>query len=112
MRTSDQRVEELHLRMNERRRTKLRRTRIVSVLILCLCLGVSTAFSVWVAGVPRRSGDTADNLSAASIISNNAVGGYAAVALLAFGLGVLATILCQRLKKRRDEEGRPNDRTD
>ena len=112
MRTSEQRVEELHLRMSKRRRTKLRRTRLVSVLILCLCLGVSTAFSVWVSGVPRQSRNTAENLSAASILSNNTIGRYAAVALLAFCLGVLATILCQRLKKRRDEEGRPDDRRD
>ncbi len=112
MRTSEQRVEELHLRMNARRKTRARQRRLVSVLVFCVCLGISTVFSVWAARVPQQSGDSAKSTSAASIFSNHAVGGYVAVALLAFCLGALATGLCLRLKKQRDREGRPDDRTD
>ena len=105
MRTADERVDALHLRMNTRRREKaLRKARTAGASAVAVSLALVLLFAVYISRVQIQTPVPATVGATASIFADHASLGYVVVALLAFCLGALITILCQRLKKRADEE--------
>ena len=111
MRTDEELVTELHQRMKTRRQEKARHRFIVmstSAFAACLVLVLLAAV-----GISRRPIEAASGLSGsltASIFADHAALGYVIIALVAFCLGALVTVLCFRLKRSMDKEERDDDR--
>ena len=107
MRTYDERVEELHLRMKERQNTKaIRRARMISTAAYGACALIAALLAVMISAVRIEAPGAMGSGTAASVFADHAALGYVVVALLAFCLGALVTVLCHRLNvKRREEEG-------
>ena len=103
MRTYEERTAELHLRMRARRAKLRSRNRAAAAGAIAACLSLTVLFAFAVSGAPVRAFDLPVGGTAASIFAQNGALGYVLVALLAFCLGVAATLLCRRLKL--DEEG-------
>ncbi len=110
MRTSEERVAELHRRMKARKQMKERR-RYLLVSISAAAAGIILVilFSVLISGTAVNAPVTASGSMAASIFSDNSALGCVIVALVSFCLGALVTILCYRLKNR-SEDGDYDDR--
>lgn len=103
MRTQEERVSDLHLWMAERNRTRERRktglmNAASAVLTVCLLLIIGERSFA-------HHGGTAGMYSGAMMLFENA-GAYVLVALLAFMVGVVVTVVCihQQRSKRRAEE--------
>lgn len=106
MRTSEQRVGELHSRMNTYRQEKRQRRYMTLCAAVCMVtLVLTAAASVVIAGsgfqgtVPRPDG------MSASIFTDHGALSYIVTGLLAFCLGVSFTIFCFRLRKHMEEDG-------
>ena len=86
MRTSEERIRELHRRMNTLEEAdRRRRCRVIARL-------------------PVQAAPAGIGGAAASIFAEQSVLGYVVIALLAFCLGSLVTIFCFRLKKHLEKE--------
>ncbi len=112
MRTSEERVAELHKRMNTRKRNKdLNRYRLQSAALCVVCLALTVVIALVVAGLPYHDPGTVVGGAAASIFADRSALGYVTVALLAFCLGALVTIFCFRIRKhlRGGENGHERD---
>lgn len=99
MRSSEERVNELHRRMASYRRTKARRSLWLGTAAVAACLAVVILFAL---DVSRRAFELSDgNVGGitASIFAEHGALGFVTVALAAFCLGALATVLCFRLKR-------------
>ena len=105
MRTSEERVRELHRRMHTMEKTKDRRYLLMYAAVCTVCLVFVVAMALIIAHLPVRSpGEQLAGSVTASIFTNQDSVGYVVTALLAFFLGVLFTIFCFRLKKRVGEK--------
>ncbi len=110
MRTSEERIEELHRRMKLRRKTNARRDRLTGAAAVAACLALALLIAVGVSrGAVQAPAVNADSV-AASIFAEHGTLGFVLVALTAFCLGALVTVLCCRLKAHRKEEEQDNDR--
>ena len=108
MRTSEERIEELHRRMSMRRQEKARRRdAAISASAICAGLAVAVLLAVVIARVPVQAPNAAAAAATASIFADRMALGYVVVALLAFCLGALVTVFCFRMKKHREEK--PSD---
>ena len=104
MRTQEERVSDLHLRMAERNRTRERRktglmNAASAVLTVCLLLIIGERSFA-------HHGGTAGMYSGAMMLFENA-GAYVLVALLAFMIGAAVAVVCihrQRKEKREETE--------
>ena len=111
MRTSEERVQELHRRMEAMEKAKSRRRYQVVCAAACMaCLAITIAMALVVASLPIQSPGTTTGGAAASIFADHASLGYVVVALLAFCLGALVTVFCFRMKKHLKEN--QDDRVD
>ena len=100
MRTSEERVQELHRRMNVMEKAKSRRrVRLMCTAVCAASLVVTVAMALIVASLPIQSTGEITGSAAASIFTDHASLGYVVIALLAFCLGVLVTVFCVRMKK-------------
>ena len=90
MRTSEERIRELHCRMDVMQEKEIHRRYVAR----CTAAAASV-------GGPVLSG---------SIFADHEALGYVVTAFLAFCLGALVTILCFRLKRREKTEGQQDDR--
>ena len=105
MRTSEERVRELHRRMDARNRGKaLRRYRLVSAAALAACLVLAVGLAVVIAGLAVQAPSAGPAGIAASIFAGHTVLGYIVTALLAFCLGAFVTVFCFRMRRHREEE--------
>ena len=112
MRTSEERVRELHRRMETMEREKSRRrVRLMCAAACTACLAITVAMALVIASLPMQSPVEITGSAAASIFADHASLGYVVVALLAFCLGVLVTVFCFRMKKHW-KENQDDDRTD
>ena len=112
MRTCDERVEALHLRMHARRREKAaHRTRRITAAAYAVSTAAAVLLALLIAGAPVRHADAAFAGVSASIFADHAWLGYIVTALLAFCLGALVTALCARLRFRADDGETQDDRT-
>lgn len=105
MRTSEERIHELHDRMNTLTETKNRRRfTMVSAAAFTVCLAITVAMALMIARLPVRTPGDIGESAAASIFAEHEALGYVVIALLAFCLGALVTILCFRIKKHMEEK--------
>ena len=112
MRTSEERVRELHRRMKAMEKAKSRRrARLMCAAVCTACLALTVALALVIASLPIRSTGMIAGSAAASIFADNTSLSYMVVALLAFCLGALVTVFCFRVKKH-GKENRDDDRTD
>ena len=105
MRTSEERVKELHRRMQVRRQDRLRRRfYLIAVSSGAVSLAAALIFAV---GLSRLSVEVPQQTiigAAGSIFADHRALGYVVVALMAFCLGAAVTVLCHRLQRRMTEE--------
>ena len=107
MRTSEERIQELHRRMEQTRRARdYRRVRMLAAAAGTLSVAVIVLVAVWISRIPVRIPAAGPAGTAASIFAGQGALGYVITALLAFALGIMLTIFCYRLRKRLDEEDR------
>ena len=105
MRTSDERVAELHRRMEalqhkrERRKLALQCT---GAIVACLVLVVAMALVI--ANTPLQTPAVGAAGFSASMLTGSAALGTVVVAILAFCLGALVTVFCFRLRRHSEEE--------
>ena len=110
MRTSEERVAELHKRMERMRRTKSQhRYRAVCIALCAACMIVTVGFSILISQAPLQSPTQAGSGATASIFAENPVLGYIVVALVALLLGISVTVFCFRLKQHMAEKENYDD---
>ena len=113
MRTSEERVRELHRRMDAMEQQKDRRGYLIRCTAMtAACLAVAVVFALMIAHAPIQVPDMETGGAAASIFTGNEVLGYIVVALLAFLLGALVTVFCFRLKRHREKPDAEKSKTD
>ena len=111
MRTPEERVTELHRRMEDMRRGIIRRKTIGACAGICAaCLAAAVGFATMIARTPVQTPTQTGGGATASIFAEHAALGYVVAALAAFCLGVLVTLLCFRLKQRMEKEEKHDDR--
>lgn len=104
MRTSEQRVEELHQRMADRQWNKVRRQYMIKSTVACAaCLTITVILAFVISSIPVQTPVAGTGGYTASIFANYETLGYVVLALLAFCLGALVTIICFRMRKRLEE---------
>ena len=104
MRTSEDRTRELHRRMDRMKKDRCRRQfRVRAAAVFAVCFAIAAAAALMAAGLRIRVPSGVTGAAAASIFAGHAMLGRVVTALLAFGLGVLATIFCFRMKKHMEE---------
>ena len=104
MRTSEERVTELHRRMAAMEEEKRRRADRLQGAVICVSgLAAAILLALLIAQVPTGSSPTGIGSATASVFASHGALKYIVVALLAFCLGTLVTVLCFRLKRRREE---------
>ena len=110
MRTAEQRVEELHRRMDALKRARARRKYVAVCAAACAaCLILAVALAPFASQTPVRYTDAVNGGVTASVFADHAPLGYVLVAVVALCLGALVTVLCFRLKRRMNED-KPDDR--
>ena len=110
MRTSDERLDELHRRMDKRKRDKNDRSLLLKSGAACAAgVAGTVAAALLIANAPYRNPEAAESGIPGSIIAAQSALGYIVIGLLAFCLGALVTIFCFRLRKHLEEKS--DDRT-
>ena len=115
MRTSEERVASLHQRMDElEEKQAQRKFGIQSAVIAAAGLAAAVLLAVLISTLPVVTPPEADNSAAASIFTDNGALGYVVVAILAFVLGALVTVLCFRIRrhekmKQKEKEEEPKE---
>ncbi len=105
MRTSEERVQELHRRMNAMENARNRRSyRLISTAACIASLVITVVMALVIAWLPFQSPGEGVGGAAASVFSDHAALGYVVIALLAFCLGVLVTVFCVRMNKHMKEQ--------
>ena len=105
MRTSDERVAEVHRRMEILRQKREHRKfmlqcsgAVAACLVLVIAIALTVAFMPVQGPALEAAGFTA------SMLSGHTALGTVVVAILAFCLGALVTVFCFRLRRHREEE--------
>ena len=110
MRTSEERIEELHRRMDALKQARaLRRYRLICAAACAAALILTVLLALGVSGLPAQSGETVPGSITASVFAGNETAGYVVVALIALCLGVLVTVFCFRIKHRMYETEKRDD---
>lgn len=110
MRTSSERVEELHRRMHEMERAKRRRKYLAACTAAGSgCLAVTILIALLAAQIPVRVPDAGGHATG-SVFTEHPAAGYIAVAAVAFCLGSLLTAFCFHMKKNMDAGEERHDR--
>lgn len=110
MRTSEERVEELHRRMDALKQAKaLRKYHLTCATACAAALIVTVLMALGVSHLPIRVNNPVSGSIAASVFAGHETVGYVVVALVALCLGVLVTIFCFRMKRRMSETEKHDD---
>ena len=109
MRTSEERVAELHRRMEGMRQAKARRRYRLTCAAACAGgLIVAALSAVGVSRLPVQT-NAAFGGAAGSIFACHEALGYIVVSLLAFVLGAMVTVFCVRLRRHMEKKGKRDD---
>ncbi len=104
MKSTNERISLMHERAKELKRKKDRAVMIVysaaCIVLFCGLIGLIRYYNGQSAGV------TGDMYTASSLIAEN-VGGYVLVAVFAFSVGVIFTVLCVKWRGRNGQSTRP-----
>lgn len=112
MRTSEERVQALHRRMDAMKKAKRRRKyRLLSTAAYAACFAITLAVALVIKRLPIQNTGKITGGAVASIFAEHASLDDVVIALLAFCLGVLATIFCFRMKNHM-KENQDHDRPD
>ena len=104
MRTSEERVQELHERMGIMRNEKRRRKYMMQCTAGgAACFAVMMILAIIISNIPVQDVPGSQDGISASIFADHMVLGYIMIALVAFCLGASFTIFCFRLKKHMEE---------
>ncbi len=110
MRTSEERVEELHRRMDALKKAKaLRKYRLTCAAACTAALVVTVLMALDISRLPIQANDPVSGSVSASVFAGHEAVGYIVVALVALCLGVLVTIFCFRIKRRMSETEKRDD---
>ena len=110
MRTSEQRIEELHRRMNALKQAKaLRKYRLTCAAACTAALIVTVLIALGVSRFPIQVNNPVSGGVTASVFAGNTALGYIVTALIALCLGILVTVFCFRMKRRMNETEKYND---
>ncbi|MBP5184665.1 MAG: DUF4179 domain-containing protein [Lachnospiraceae bacterium] len=102
MPTSEDRIKELHRRMDAMEQAdNRRRYKIISTVAFAACFALTVVLALIFAQLPVSGAAPVTDSATASIFADNEALGYIVIAILAFCLGAIATIFCYRIKKRR-----------
>ena len=105
MRTSEERISELHRRMTAMEKNRNRnRYLIITAAVSAACLAVTVMMAVVIAQLPVQATSPGIGGASASSFVDHTVLGYIVVALIAFCLGALVTVFCFRMKKHAEEK--------
>ena len=105
MRTSDERVAELHKRMDTLKKDRDDRTfRVWSAVAFASAFALTIALALLIWKLPFKMPETGIDGATASLFAENEGLGIIVTAILAFLLGSLVTVLCYRIKKHQDEK--------
>ena len=108
MRTSEERVAEMHRRMDEMKRAKARRRHLLNGAAACaVCLAAAVPLALGMSRIPLRAREMPVGEAAASIFAGDSASGIIVTALTAFVLGVLVTVFCFRLRGHMEERSLP-----
>ena len=111
MRTSEERVAELHRRMDALRHARaIRRYRLTCAAAYAACLAITVLLALGISRLPAQPNATAPGGMMGSMFTQNGTLGYIVVAVLALCLGALVTALCYRMKRRMEDGEKRNDR--
>ncbi len=101
MRTSEERVKELHRRVDALKQARaLRKYRLTCAASYSAALIVTVLTAVGVSRLPIQVKAPVSGSVTASIFVGNTALGYIVTALIALCLGVLVTVFCFRMKRR------------
>ena len=104
MRTSEERVQELHERMGVMKTRKRQRKYMLQCTAAgAACLVLMTLLGILFAGASVQNIPGNHSGISASIFADHMVLGYIVIAILAFCLGVTFTIFCYRLRRHMEE---------
>ena len=110
MRTSEERIKELHRRMNALKQANaVRRYRLTCAAACTAALFLTVLTALCVSRLPVQSNHTVSGSAAASTFAENETLGYVAVAIVALCLGMLVTVFCFRMKRRMIKTEKPDD---
>ena len=112
MRSHEERVAETKRRIAKMEREKrLRRNAITMASAVAACLALLIGASLAMPGIAAniQTGDYSGFETAASIFYGSAALGYMVIGLLAFALGVCATVLCFRLRQMDRQDARDDE---
>ena len=112
MRSHEERVAETKRRIAKIEREKqLRRNTVTMASAVAACLALLIGASLAMPGIAAniQTGDYSGFETAASIFYGSAALGYMVIGLLAFALGVCATVLCFRLRQMDRQDARDDE---
>ena len=111
MRSSEERVKELHRRMDAMKRAKAcRRYVLTCAAAIAACLSVTVLLALGVSRLPVQAQSGAVAGMTASVFAGSPALSYIVVALVALILGAMVTVFCFRLRRHMEEKR--DDRTD
>ena len=109
MRTSEERVQELHCRMKAMKYKKSFKSYAIKCTAVCAaCLAVAVAVAIMVASLPVIGPDSAPGAAAASIFTDHSALGYVVVAILSLCLGAFVTVFCFRMRRHLEDRDEDN----
>ena len=105
MKTYDSWTDELHRRMDDRRKTK-KRNRMIRTIAASgsVCLALVILIAIGISRIPAHDPVVSQGGFVASIMAENPAVGYVIVALLSLCFGVTLAVFCMRMKRHLDEE--------
>ena len=110
MRTSEERVEELHRRMDALKRAKtVRRYHLTCAAACSAALILTVLTAVGVSMLPVQPEKAVFESYSASVFAGREALGYVVAALIALCLGVLVTVFCFRMRRRMNETEKHDD---
>ena len=110
MRTSEERVKEMHRRMDTLKQAKVSRRYHLACAAACAAALVLTVLTALVISrLPVQSGDPVSDGATASVFAGNTALGYIVTALIALCLGALVTVFCFRMKRHINETEKHDD---
>ena len=111
MRSHEERVAETKRRIAKIEREKRRRNTVTMASAVAACLALLIGASLARPGIAASSqtGDYSGFETAASMFYGSAALGYIVIGLLAFALGVCATVLCFRLRQMDRQDARDDE---
>ena len=78
-----------------------KRRKIYSIVTVAACLAVVIGLAIIVPSIPAEDAATIENTATGTLFSGSAVGGYVLVGVIAFMLGVIATLFCVKMRRKK-----------